>query len=131
MMMIEITAGDIHIYADHPENEIVCWVSDEWEEDPDIVPAICRAVALALTNPSALRILLRKEADHDRAATDYVSASDRICPWCTAMMEPHEDMTIEKGFGLQDAYCPSCKAFVTEAWRLVDLIDVYEGGRDE
>ncbi|NIQ79932.1 MAG: hypothetical protein GTN93_17965, partial [Anaerolineae bacterium] len=91
----------------------------EWHEDPDIVPSICNAIVLALTNPSALRLLLHKEADHDEIAAAYVAANDRICPWCTAMMEEHEEMVIEKEVGLQGVFCPNCKAFMTEAWKLI------------
>lgn len=44
----------------HDNEEIVHWVSDEWEEDPSIVPSITNAIKLAYTDVLYLRELVGK-----------------------------------------------------------------------
>jgi hypothetical protein len=44
----------------HDNEEIVHWVSDEWEEDPSIVPSITNAIKLAYTDVVHLRELVGK-----------------------------------------------------------------------
>lgn len=42
--MIEFALDGIYIRDEH--GEIVCWVEDEWKEDPDVVYSIVNAVRM-------------------------------------------------------------------------------------
>lgn len=58
-LSVEIRADYIAI-LDGPENEIVGWSKDEWEEDPEnVIPAIGNAMVLAYNNPKKLIELLK------------------------------------------------------------------------
>jgi hypothetical protein len=46
----EIKINDGEIQISHKGEQVVYWVSDEWEEDPSIVPAIANAIFLATTD---------------------------------------------------------------------------------
>lgn len=49
---VEIVKDGVYIFEKgNRDNEIVCWVMDEWKEDPEIVPSIINAVYLAINNP--------------------------------------------------------------------------------
>lgn len=51
------------VYINDKDNELVCWVEDEWLEDPEsVVPAMLNALTLAMTNPQELRQILGKES---------------------------------------------------------------------
>jgi hypothetical protein len=130
MVKVEFSDDGVYVYEDvktsegFNRTEVVCWVQREWEEDPDIVPAICETVRLALLNPSRLRLLLERTAEHDEQVADYVDACDRICPACTAVMEPHDEPILEDDALWQQVYCPECRAYFVEIYRLVDLADI-------
>lgn len=59
MVQVEITEDSITVL--HGKEEIVHWVSDEWEEDPSIVPSIANAIKLAYKDIFLLRELVDKE----------------------------------------------------------------------
>jgi hypothetical protein len=49
---VEICSDGVYIFEkNNRDNEIVCWVLDEWEMEPHIVPSIINAVYLALKDP--------------------------------------------------------------------------------
>lgn len=52
-LIVEIFTDQITIKTRNG-NEVVHWVSDEWEEDPSITPAIANAIRMAYEEPGAL-----------------------------------------------------------------------------
>lgn len=59
-MRTEVVITESSVTVLHNDEEIVHWVSDEWEEDPTIVPSICNAIHLAYTDVFELRRLVGK-----------------------------------------------------------------------
>lgn len=60
MVKVDVFSDGIYIY-DALGNEIVSWISDEWERDPSIVPSIANAVKLAFDDWDTLMRLLKKQ----------------------------------------------------------------------
>jgi len=68
--MIEINEDRIAIYDHH--GEIVCWVEDEWKEDPTLTPVIANAVKLYFERGSLeMRKLLGKDIRQFTALCTY------------------------------------------------------------
>jgi hypothetical protein len=59
-MKSEVIVTESSVTILHDNEEIVHWVSDEWEEDPSIVPSISNAIKLAYTDILHLRELVDK-----------------------------------------------------------------------
>jgi hypothetical protein len=59
-MKTEVIVTESSVTILHDNEEIVHWVSDEWEEDPSIVPSISNAIKLAYTDILHLRELVDK-----------------------------------------------------------------------
>lgn len=59
-MKTEVIVTESSVTITHDNEEIVHWISDEWEEDPDIVPSISNAIKLAYTDIIRLRELVGK-----------------------------------------------------------------------
>ena len=59
-MKPEVIITESSVTILHDDEEIVHWVSDEWEEDPSIVPSIANAIKLAYTDIFELRRLVGK-----------------------------------------------------------------------
>jgi hypothetical protein len=59
-MKPEVIITESSVTILHDDEEIVHWVSDEWEEDPSIVPSITNAIKLAYTDVFELRRLVGK-----------------------------------------------------------------------
>jgi len=57
-MRVEVVITEDSITVLHGKEEIVHWVSDEWEEDPSIVPSIANAIKLAYKDIFLLRELV-------------------------------------------------------------------------
>ena len=62
MLKVEICEEEVTIYQEDGR-EVVHWVSDEWVEDPAIVPAIANAIHLAHTNPDELVRINQRHID--------------------------------------------------------------------
>jgi hypothetical protein len=58
IVQVEITEDSVTVL--HNQEEIVHWVSDEWEEDPSIVPSIANAIKIAYEDIFELRRLVGK-----------------------------------------------------------------------
>jgi hypothetical protein len=59
-MKTEVIVTESSVTILHDNEEIVHWVSDEWEEDPSIVPSISNTIKLAYTDILHLRELVDK-----------------------------------------------------------------------
>jgi len=59
-MRTEVIVTEDSVTILHNNEEIVHWVSDEWEEDPTIVPSIANAIKLAYKDVFELRRLVGK-----------------------------------------------------------------------
>ena len=59
-MKTEVVVTEDSVTILHNQEEIVHWVSDEWEEDPTIVPSIANAIKLAYEDVFELRRLVGK-----------------------------------------------------------------------
>ena len=59
-MRTEVIVTEDSVTVLHNQEEIVHWVSDEWEEDPTIVPSIANAIKLAYEDVFELRRLVGK-----------------------------------------------------------------------
>ena len=59
-MKSEVIVTESSVTILHDNEEIVHWVSDEWEEYPSIVPSISNAIKLAYTDILHLRELVGK-----------------------------------------------------------------------
>lgn len=59
-MKSEVIVTESSVTILHDNEEIVHWVSDEWEEDPSIVPSISNAIKLSYTDILHLRELVDK-----------------------------------------------------------------------
>lgn len=59
-MRTEVIVTEDSVTVLHNQEEIVHWVSDEWEEDPSIVPSIANAIKLAYEDVFELRRLVGK-----------------------------------------------------------------------
>jgi|TARA_R110001592_G_C13073511_1_gene742015 hypothetical protein len=59
-MKPDVIITESSVTITHNNEEIVHWVSDEWEEDPSIVPSITNAIKLAYTDVVHLRELVGK-----------------------------------------------------------------------
>jgi hypothetical protein len=59
-MKSEVIVTESSVTILHDNEEIVHWVSDEWEEDSSIVPSIANAIKLAYTDIFELRRLVGK-----------------------------------------------------------------------
>lgn len=59
-MKTEVIVTESSVTIIHDNEEIAHWISDEWEEDPDIVPSISNAIKLAYTDIIRLRELVGK-----------------------------------------------------------------------
>lgn len=58
--MIEMTEDALHIYDENGE-EIVCWVEDEWIEDPTVALSMANAVHIFHTQgPEYLKTILNE-----------------------------------------------------------------------
>jgi len=69
-MTSEVLVVEGGIYISDDLGEIVCWVQDEWEEDPTIVPAICNAIKMFyLDGPAALRASINHPVQDPRWIT--------------------------------------------------------------
>ena len=60
VMRTEVIVTEDSVTVLHNQEEIVHWVSDEWEEDPTIVPSIANAIKLAYEDVFELRRLVGK-----------------------------------------------------------------------
>ena len=59
-MRTEVVVTEDSVTILHNNEEIVHWVSDEWEEDPSIVPSIANAIKIAYEDVFELRRLVGK-----------------------------------------------------------------------
>jgi len=59
-MIVEVIITEDSVTVLHGNEEIVHWVSDEWEEDSSILPSIANAIKLAYTDMIQLRDLVGK-----------------------------------------------------------------------
>ena len=59
-MRTEVIVTEDSVTVLHNQEEIVHLVSDEWEEDPTIVPSIANAIKLAYEDVFELRRLVGK-----------------------------------------------------------------------
>ena len=59
-MRTQVIVTEDSVTVLHNQEEIVHWVSDEWEEDPTIVPSIANAIKLAYEDVFELRRLVGK-----------------------------------------------------------------------
>jgi hypothetical protein len=59
-MRTEVIVTEDSVTVLHNNEEIVHWVSDEWEEDPTIVPSIANAIKIAYEDVFELRRLVGK-----------------------------------------------------------------------
>lgn len=59
-MRTEVIVTEDSVTVLHNQEEIVHWVSDEWEEDPSIVPSIANAIKIAYEDVFELRRLVGK-----------------------------------------------------------------------
>ena len=59
-MRTEVIVTEDSVTILHNQEEIVHWVSDEWEEDPSIVPSIANAIKIAYEDVFELRRLVGK-----------------------------------------------------------------------
>ena len=59
-MKTEVNITEYSVTVLHNQEEIVHWVSDEWEEDPSIVPSIANAIKIAYEDIFELRRLVGK-----------------------------------------------------------------------
>jgi hypothetical protein len=61
---VEVDEGGI--YLKDGDEEIVCWVRDEWEEDPTVVQAIANAIVMLYEKgPDALRRSIQPHRDRN------------------------------------------------------------------
>jgi len=70
---IKITNDFVRIYE--REEEIVGWVSDEWDEDPSILPTIANAILIA-SGDNGIKELKRTLGK--LTSGDYVSEENRV-----------------------------------------------------
>ena len=70
---IEITNDFVRIYEG--DEEIVGWVSDEWDEDPSILPSIANAILIA-SGDNGIKELKRTLGK--LTSGDYVSEENRV-----------------------------------------------------
>lgn len=70
---IKITNDFVRIYEG--EEEIVGWVSDEWDEDPSILPSIANAILIA-SGDNGIKELKRTLGK--LTSGDYVSEENRV-----------------------------------------------------
>lgn len=59
-MRTEVVVTEDSVTILHNDEEIVHWISDEWEEDPSIVPSIANAIKIAYEDVFELRRLVGK-----------------------------------------------------------------------
>jgi len=55
--MVDI--GKDHVTVNDARGEVVHWVDDEWKEDPEVVPCIFNAMAIAASGRSVREYLRR------------------------------------------------------------------------
>lgn len=55
--LITITGDGVYI-ADADGTELVCWIKDEWIEDPNVVISIVNAVKIAMMDVQQLKDII-------------------------------------------------------------------------
>lgn len=104
MNLYTITGDDHVTVVDEDGYEVVHWTQDEWEEVPELVPAIAKAAALAYADPERLISGYIPDGDWEaeREHRDEPAWADEVPPFGRQVQE------VELTRHDEQLRCPGC-----------------------